>query len=592
MEGTDNNQFANQQDDFAFGRSNKGEADKKKKTADELAEERLKQTYNVGGGSKDNDDLKRKREDFAVQLRKNKREEMFKQKRAFTTEGQANTPNTQTETQSQQMVVGPQNQLSDDMLLQISVEDALMMIDRMSLEEFISQAQKMAFHIQDFQKLLQLIQDTLDAKVIFATVGFRRLLSQERNPPIQPVIDANLVPKFISFLQRADFPKLQFEAAWCLTNIASGQQEQVQVLIDKGTVNVLVELLNSPHLEVVEQAIWGLGNIAGDGAKIRDMVIAAGAINPISNILDRAQPGSSFVRNASWTLSNLCRGKPAPNFHAVKRAVPSLAKVLIENDVEDILIDVCWAISYLSDGGEERIPIILETNVVPRLIQLLQHPNIAISVPCLRTIGNIVTGDDDQTQFVINAGALEQLNSIIYHKKKTVRKEVCWSLSNITAGNPQQIQLCLDLGIIDKLINILINDDIEIKKEAVWAVSNSTAGATFEQFIVLVHKGILKALSATLKMRDARILAVALEGIDNILKSGQQHFPQRGQENQFTIELEMCGGLEEIEQLQTHPNHSIYERAMKLLVNYFEEQQDAGSGMVGIQSTAQNQFSF
>lgn len=160
---------------------------------------------------------------------------------------------------------------------------------------------------------------------------------------------------------------------------------------------MLVELLNSPHLEVVEQAIWGLGNIAGDGAKIRDMVIAAGAINPISNILDRAQPGSSFVRNASWTLSNLCRGKPAPNFHAVKRAVPSLAKVLIENDVEDILIDVCWAISYLSDGGEERIPIILETNVVPRLIQLLQHPNIAISVPCLRTIGNIVTGDDDQT---------------------------------------------------------------------------------------------------------------------------------------------------------------------------------------------------
>jgi len=81
------------------------------------------------------------------------------------------------------------------------------------------------------------------------------------------------------------------------------------------------------------------------------------------------------------------------------------------------------------------------------------------------------------------------------------------------------------MGIIDKLINILINDDAEIKKEAVWAVSNCTAGATFEQFVQLVQKGILKALSATLKMKDARILAVALEGIENILKSGQQHFP-------------------------------------------------------------------
>jgi hypothetical protein len=36
-----------------------------------------------------------------------------------------------------------------------------------------------------------------------------------------------------------------------------------------------------------------------------------------------------------------------------------LAKVVIENDLTDILADVCWAISYLSDGGDERIPYIL-----------------------------------------------------------------------------------------------------------------------------------------------------------------------------------------------------------------------------------------
>lgn len=139
-------------------------------------------------------------------------------------------------------------------------------------------------------------------------------------------------------------------------------------MIDKGTINVLVELLNSPHVEVVEQAIWGLGNIAGDSYKVRDLVINAGAVTPIANHLDNAKAGSSFVRNASWTLSNLCRGRPPPNFEKVMRAVPSLAKVLIENDLDDILVDVCWAISYLSDGGEERIPVILGTGVLNRLI--------------------------------------------------------------------------------------------------------------------------------------------------------------------------------------------------------------------------------
>jgi importin subunit alpha-1 len=280
-------------------------------------------------------------------------------------------------------------------------------------------------------------------------------------------------------------------------------------------------------------------------------------------------PGSSFVRNASWTLSNLCRGRPAPEFEKVQRAIASLAKVLIENDVEDILIDVCWAMSYLSDGGEDRIPHILQTGVLPRLVQLLQHPNIAISVPCLRSIGNIVTGNDQQTQLAIEAGALTALNELIFHKKKTVRKEVCWSLSNITAGSADQIQLCLDMGIVDKLIQILLLDDTEIKKEAVWAVSNCTASANFTQFNALVDKGIIKALLSTLKMQEARILAVALEGLDNILSIGEEHFKKQGKENRFSLQLENDGGLELIEQLQMHPNHQIYQRALKILETYF-----------------------
>ena len=44
------------------------------------------------GGGDHGDELKRKREDYAVQLRKKNREEMFKQKRAFTGEGGTNTP--------------------------------------------------------------------------------------------------------------------------------------------------------------------------------------------------------------------------------------------------------------------------------------------------------------------------------------------------------------------------------------------------------------------------------------------------------------------------------------------------------------------
>jgi importin subunit alpha-1 len=61
---------------------------------------------------------------------------------------------------------------------------------------------------------------------------------------------------------------------------------------------------------VVEQVIWGIGNIAGDSPLTRDSVIRSGALERISIVLDQAVPGTSFMRNASWALSNLCRGRP------------------------------------------------------------------------------------------------------------------------------------------------------------------------------------------------------------------------------------------------------------------------------------------
>ncbi len=77
----------------------------------------------------------------------------------------------------------------------------------------------------------------------------------EQGPPIQPIIDANLVPKLIQFMQNDDEPHLQLEAAWALTNIASGTTHQTQSIIDKGGIPCFIKLLTSQRMEVAEQVL-------------------------------------------------------------------------------------------------------------------------------------------------------------------------------------------------------------------------------------------------------------------------------------------------------------------------------------------------
>ncbi|EKF37915.1 importin alpha, putative [Trypanosoma cruzi marinkellei] len=424
-----------------------------------------------------------------------------------------------------------------------------------------------------------------ESEVFHGTLMIRKMLSVERNPPHDAVVKTGVVPYLSELMDRFENPKLQFEAAWALTNIAAGTTENASALIQHGAIPRFVTLLSSENADCRDQGAWAIGNIAGDGVRCRDLALQYNALPALLQVITTPDQPINALRNATWAISNLTRGKPAPPLDSVSIALPVLSGLLYHSDKE-VVTDAAWAISYISDGSWDRVQAVIDAGVVPRMVEFLSSPLMPLQTSAVRTVGNIASGNNEQTQLIINCGFLSVLGGLLTHCKRDIRKEACWTVSNIAAGTLPQIEALITSNVFPLVIKCLEGPDLDVKKEAIWSVANVVLCGIVPHLRYLLECNVIPALCDALSLHETKILTIALEALTGFLQLGDDDVRAGiSEENMVAQAMIACGGVNAIERIQTLTDNNLYSMALSILETYFNVEENFPQG--GFETSAE-----
>ncbi|PIC53758.1 hypothetical protein B9Z55_003322 [Caenorhabditis nigoni] len=424
--------------------------------------------------------------------------------------------------------------------------------------------------------------------------SLRKSLSKTKNPPIDDVIQSGLINALVQAL-RVQNDRVQYEAAWALTNIVSGTTSQTMSAVEAGACAPLVELSCHSDGQIAEQALWAVANIAGDSAQLRDYVNECHGVEALMHLMSRIdQFTTSHVRTIAWAFSNMCRHK---NPHAPLPVLKVLAKglaVLVKHSDRQVRQDACWAVSYLTDGPDEQIELARESGVLSTIVSYLDESENLIA-PALRTLGNVATGNDSLTQSVIDLGVLDRMVQLMEKTRSTsIMKECCWLISNIIAGTQKQIQAVLDAHLLPILVNILKSGDHKCQFEASWALSNLAQGGTSRQIVAMMEENAVPALCQALNTtHNQDMLNNTLETLYTLMLTVQTSYSHKM--DILHDEVEENGGLDALERLQESQSESIYTQAYRIITQFFgddENDQNDENSRASAAGNAQNQWNF
>ncbi|EFA86811.1 hypothetical protein PPL_00616 [Heterostelium album PN500] len=319
-------------------------------------------------------------------------------------------------------------------------------------------------YTQDEKLILESLEDiralifVCEIHIMIVCKVFLTIFKNEiKNDMTDKYLSMGLIPRVYNLLCNGS-TEIQIQSARTIRIISKGDANDCRKLIVDGGLDILLNFLESPNIQVVLYILITLSNIVGESTELRDELMNATLISSVLRVINRIGDSSEStiesIRIAIlWLFANFSLYSPRPPMILVSRYFKFISDSL-DSSNPLIIKEALSGLVFIAKNTYSNVDylhgiinLVKQYKVFPRLFKFLEHdrPIKMQLLPALTFIGDLLSGSDLQTQTVLDFGVFPYLASVVQSvKDMEVVRVSLWATSNIACGTQDQIKLVID----------------------------------------------------------------------------------------------------------------------------------------------------
>lgn len=222
-------------------------------------------------------------------------------------------------------------------------------------------------------------------------------------------------------------------------------------------VHYLQLCLKDPNQDLVIKVLTEFGDVVGGDCLMRDTFLSHFLKNNANPLLEAMEDMGidqlPLLRVAAETLSKLWR-KPVPEFHLIKPALPTVARLILFED-QELLFSAFSILRRYEDNTDSFLTIV----PVEHLVQLMfADENQSLSDDCrlefVKVLGNIAA--DQDSACLIHAGILPHLRNMLRYPDPRFRAEACFCLESVVCEEDNRRKVFAYEDIIPRVVELMM----------------------------------------------------------------------------------------------------------------------------------------